>query len=189
MRTEPFEYVKQVSFPDTAGGHRFVPRLWAKAKINHILELIETHGESSELVDQVIALSLRFNILTKYTAFYADPDEDDPDDDATSVNEENSALPDAFSLSQNYPNPFNPRTVIPFELPAGQNSYHVTIKIYDSLGRLVRILISDHMGPGKYEVIWDGRDNESKPVPSGVYFYRIEAGTKYVNTMKMILMR
>ncbi|MEJ2052914.1 MAG: VIT domain-containing protein [Calditrichaceae bacterium] len=189
MRAKPFEYLKQVSFPDTTGGHRFVPRLWAKAKINHIMELIETYGESQELVDQVTEISLRFNILTKYTAFYSDPDEDDSDDDATYVDKDEKNLPKEFQLDQNYPNPFNPNTNIPFQLPDGETSYHVKIRIYDALGKLVRTLVDDQFVPGSYKVSWDSRDNNGFPAPSGIYFYRIEIGNKYVNTMKMILMR
>ena len=189
MRAEPFEYISEISFPDSTGGHRFIPRLWAKAKINHILELIDTYGESDELINQIIELSLRFQILTKYTAFYSDPDEDDSDDDATVTIDNNNKLPKTFKLNQNYPNPFNPNTIIPYQLPAGENSYHVVIKIYDSLGRLVRTLVNGLQVSGTYKVTWDSRNDQGELVPSGIYFYRIEAGNNYTDTMKMVLLR
>ena len=65
-----------------------MPRLWAKAKINHLMDLIAAYGETDELVDQVIDLSLRFQVLTKYTAFYIDPDEHPTDVEEESVHPE-----------------------------------------------------------------------------------------------------
>ena len=189
MRAEPFQNMSFISFPDTMGGHRFVPRLWAKAKINHILDLIEIYGESDELVNQIIEISLRFQILTKYTAFYSDPDEDDTGDDWTNTIEDENGLPKSFALEQNYPNPFNPKTIIPYQLPAGENVYQVVLKIYDSLGRLVRVLVNELQMPGTYKVTWDSRNDKGVPVPSGIYFYRIEAGENFVETMKMVLLR
>ncbi|MEJ2545348.1 MAG: VIT domain-containing protein [Calditrichaceae bacterium] len=189
MRNEPFEFAEMVDFPDTTGGHRFVPRLWAKSKIDHLLDLIEIYGENDEFVNQIIELSLRFQILTKYTAFYSDPDEDDPDDDATDIADEDKTVLKTFSLEQNYPNPFNPKTVIPYQLPDGENAYHVIIKIYDSLGRLVRVLVNESQGPGQYRVTWNSRNDNGELVPSGIYFYRIEAGDQFVKSMKMVLLR
>ena len=189
LRTDAFEYIKTIDFPDTVGGHRFVPRLWAKAKINHILALIDTYGESEELVDQITELSLRFQILTKYTAFYSDPDEDDSDDDTTVDIDENDENPKSFQLAQNFPNPFNPTTTISYQLPSGSIDYHVIIKIYDSLGRLVRVLVNETQMPGNYHVEWDSRNDRGELIPSGIYFYRIEAGNTYSETMKMVLLR
>ncbi|MDZ7377116.1 MAG: T9SS type A sorting domain-containing protein, partial [candidate division KSB1 bacterium] len=169
-----------IAFLDSAGGHRAVPRLWAQAKIQYLLEQIEIYGEVKELVNQIIDLSIRFGVLTPYTAFYADP---------TKVNENQFVLqPKDFVLDQNYPNPFNPTTTISYRLPGGQEKYFVTLKIYDALGRLIKVLVEANQAPGVYRVTWDGTDMNGRAVASGIYFYTIEAGT-FRQTKKMVLMR
>jgi Ca-activated chloride channel homolog len=179
-------YVQTVNFSDTVGGHRFVPRLWAKSKIDYILRYIEAYGESEELVNQITDLSLRFQILTPYTAMYVDPTDPGTGDNTAVDNKEDR--PKNFVLEQNYPNPFNPTTNIRYSLPDGQSTYHVTIKIYDMLGRLVRVLTDVYQDAGNYTVIWDSKDLSGHSVPSGTYFYTIEAGS-FRETRKMILLR
>ena len=76
--------------------------------------------------------------------------------------------PTSFRLHQNYPNPFNPSTAITYDVPEPAD---VKITVFDALGRLVEVLGTRHLAPGTYTVTWDARD-----VPSGVYFYRLEAG-------------
>lgn len=88
--------------------------------------------------------------------------------------------PSSFLLHQNYPNPFNPNTVITYELPA---TAQVSLKVYDVLGREVATLVSDRQSAGRYEVKWD-----ASGLPSGVYFYRLSAGT-FVHVKKMLLMK
>ncbi len=85
------------------------------------------------------------------------------------------------NLFQNYPNPFNPTTKIKFDIPAGTSGTggrQVRLVIYDALGRGVSTLIDSELKPGSYETDWD-----SINFPSGVYFYRLEAGT-FVSTKK-----
>jgi hypothetical protein len=77
-------------------------------------------------------------------------------------------LPVEFSLVQNYPNPFNASTTIEFKLPEAAD---VSIQIYDILGRNIETLISGSQSAGNHSVVWHA-DNQ----PSGVYFYRINAG-------------
>lgn len=180
-RNETVEFTQIINFSDTLGGHRFVPRLWAKEKIDHLLNLIKSYGESQELIDQIVALSLQFQILTPYTAMYSDPDED-----PTSVKEE--SIPEAFSLAQNYPNPFNPSTTIAYELPANNGDYHVIIKIYNTLGELVKVLFSGYQKAGHHELSWNGKGTNGFELPSGIYIYTIEAG-KFNASRKMILLK
>ncbi|MBU0473960.1 MAG: VWA domain-containing protein [Bacteroidetes bacterium] len=174
--SESIEFTKTLNFSDSSG-YRFVPRLWAKSKINHLLDLIDINGESDELIDQIIELSLRFQILTKYTAFYVDPE-----DDFTDI-ESNDLFPTEFTVEQNYPNPFNPTTYINYALPKGVDNYHVVIKIYDILGRLVKVLVDANQQPGSYKVQFD-----ASGLGSGIYFYTVNAG-QFSATKKMILMR
>jgi hypothetical protein len=91
-----------------------------------------------------------------------------------------NTLPFECSLSQNYPNPFNPTTVVSYQLPVVS---HVTLSIYDIIGRDVATLVNEVKEPGKYSVQWEATD-----VASGVYFLRMNAGT-FVSTKKMILLR
>jgi hypothetical protein len=90
-----------------------------------------------------------------------------------------------FYLAQNVPNPFNPVTTIRFGLPVSSS---VSLRIYDTAGRLIRVLVDDQRGAGRYEAIWDGLDRAGRPVASGVYFYRLATNT-FVEDKKMILLR
>jgi hypothetical protein len=79
-------------------------------------------------------------------------------------------VPRMFALAQNYPNPFNPTTVISYQLPA---SSHVTLKVYDLLGREVAMLVNEKKDAGTYTVRWN-----ASGFSSGIYFYRLEANEK-----------
>ncbi len=94
-------------------------------------------------------------------------------------------LPQEFSLSQNYPNPFNPTTVIKYALPTKQ---HVVLRIYNLLGQVVTTLVDDHQRAGYYQVRWNGKNSRGKNIASGVYFYRIKAGS-FVRTRKLLLLK
>jgi flagellar hook assembly protein FlgD len=85
-----------------------------------------------------------------------------------------------LSLEQNLPNPFNPTTTINFSLPRQQ---HVTIAIYDILGRRVAILVDKRYERGRHSVVW----NASK-VPSGIYIYVMTTATSTL-TKKMVLIK
>ena len=93
--------------------------------------------------------------------------------------------PEKNYLAQNYPNPFNPLTQIVFGLaePA-----HVSLRVYNAAGQLVRVLIDEELSAARYEKNWDGRDGAGRPVSSGLYFYRLEAGS-FIETRKMVLLR
>jgi len=95
-------------------------------------------------------------------------------------------VPAAFDLAQNFPNPFNPETVIRYSLPEAAT---VTLEIYNMLGQKVRTLV-DHTQQAAdfYSLNWNGRDDNGKALASGMYLYRLTAGS-YVNTRKMVLMK
>ena len=95
------------------------------------------------------------------------------------------ALPKEFATDQNYPNPFNPSTSIKFALPKDAD---VQLKVYDLLGREVRTLVNNDVKAGRHEVVWDGRSEAGTQVASGVYLYRITAGT-FVAVMKMMMLK
>jgi len=89
-------------------------------------------------------------------------------------------LPKSYALSQNYPNPFNPSTTIAFALPSRS---FVTLKIYDMLGREVAVLASEELAAGNYTRQW-----YAASLSSGIYFYRLEAGS-FIQTKKLILLK
>lgn len=98
----------------------------------------------------------------------------------TNVATEDADVPSRFVLDQNYPNPFNPQTTIRYEVGAvGQ----VTLEVFDVLGRRVATLVDGQQTPGAYTVTFDAAN-----LPSGLYLYRLEAGSK-VHTKKMMLLK
>ena len=107
-------------------------------------------------------------------------------EDSSNIHIENEGQhPTAFALLQNYPNPFNPTTTLRYDIP--ENS-HVTITIYDMLGRQVKTLINQTQDSGFKSVIWDATNDYGKPVSAGVYLYQIQAG-EFVQTRKMVLLK
>ena len=94
-------------------------------------------------------------------------------------------IPAAFALNQNYPNPFNGRTEISFDLPEHSD---VEIFIYDIAGRLVRGYEMVALSAGYHSIVWDGRDNSSGEVASGVYLYKLRAG-EFSNAKKMLYLK
>jgi photosystem II stability/assembly factor-like uncharacterized protein len=98
----------------------------------------------------------------------------------TSVPVASSTIPTEFTLEQNYPNPFNPSTVISFSLP---ESDVVTLKVFNILGEEIALLVSERLAAGNHRVEWRPQD-----VPSGVYLYRMEAGS-FVQTRKLAFIK
>ena len=99
--------------------------------------------------------------------------------DPTDVQIENP-LPDKFILNQNYPNPFNPSTIISFSLP---NTNLVTLKVFNPLGQEVATLYKNILSAGLHQFTFNANG-----LPSGVYFYRIDAGS-FTQTKKMMLLK
>ncbi|MBN1999219.1 T9SS type A sorting domain-containing protein, partial [candidate division KSB1 bacterium] len=101
------------------------------------------------------------------------------------VGVEYNAIPLSYALHQNHPNPFNPSTRIRYELP---ESGYVSIRVYDTGGRLVRTLVAEQKTAGVYFVTWDRSNESGMPVPSGIYFYRMTAG-EFSQTRKMTVIK
>lgn len=93
--------------------------------------------------------------------------------------------PSTFELDQNYPNPFNPTTQIRYQL---SKASHVSIKVYNILGEFVTTLVDNNEMPGYHSVQWNGLNSNGSHVSSGIYLYRMIAGS-YTKTMKMILLK
>ena len=95
------------------------------------------------------------------------------------------ATPAAVALGQNHPNPFNPKTTIGFALPAASR---VALDIYSASGQHVARLLDGYLPAGMQQVVWNGTDDAGRSVGSGVYFYRLQAGT-WTETKKMMLLK
>jgi len=86
--------------------------------------------------------------------------------------------PEQVILTGNYPNPFNPSTTITFTLPA---TGHTTLDVYSMTGQKIRTLVADTLPAGNHEILWDGADENSLAVSSGVYFARLRYGDVRLN--------
>jgi lysophospholipase L1-like esterase len=100
--------------------------------------------------------------------------------DITTVGINSIKTIDGYVLGQNYPNPFNPATIISFRFPS--HSF-VSLKVFDTLGREVSTLLSEQLSAGTYSRQWDATG-----LASGVYFYRLQAGS-FIETKKLVLLR
>lgn len=104
---------------------------------------------------------------------------------ASAVPDNSKSLPEDIRLEGNYPNPFNPCTQIRFSLPG---NLHIKLTIYNALGQKLAQIAEGEFTAGEHQIDWKGMDQYGNTVPSGLYFYRLEAGDK-IQTRKMILMR
>ncbi len=104
---------------------------------------------------------------------------------AADVRQSESQTITSYKLFGNFPNPFNPTTQIKYQLP-GQTK--VRLSVYDILGREVRVLVNNVQSRGVYRVTWDGKDAHGRPLSSGIYFYRIKAGS-FEAMHKMLLVK
>lgn len=105
-------------------------------------------------------------------------------DSTTSIND-NEILPTNIKLYQNYPNPFNPSTGIKFMI---NKSETVSIKVYNILGKEIKLLLEENLPTGEHTIRWDGKDNESNILPGGVYFIQMKVGN-YRQTIKSVLLK
>jgi hypothetical protein len=99
-------------------------------------------------------------------------------------------VPSSFTLYQNYPNPFNPDTRIEFDIKheGGGRIENVKLDIYNILGQHVKTLVDYAVTAGHHSVGWDARDNDGRPVSTGIYLYRLQVGDK-AQTRKMLLLK
>jgi hypothetical protein len=101
-------------------------------------------------------------------------------------------IPQEYALAQNYPNPFNPATSIRYQLPVDSR---VTLKIFNVVGQEIKTLVNGAQSAGYKSVRWNGTDNAMAAVPSGLYFYRLEAADaanpdhSFTQVKKMMLLK
>ena len=174
------EYDYPIFLTDTTNNqYQFLTKVWVKLKIEKLLIdyylLDQSSEEADTLKEQIIKISQSYGVISPFTSFsnpggspYSDPSSVSESDKTNSSN-----LLQQYKLLGNYPNPFNPSTMIKFKV----NIHYVDLvrmKIYNTLGHLVKILTLNISGPGIYEFKWDGTSQSGNLLPSGTYFYLIE---------------
>ncbi|HEX3072380.1 MAG TPA: T9SS type A sorting domain-containing protein, partial [Ignavibacteriales bacterium] len=141
-------------------------------------------GDSLNLSNTTDTLDLKPGEFRLYTSVKLDgPADEELLIGIESIDDGN--VPEEYALSQNYPNPFNPVTAIRFTMP---KSGAVTLKIYNILGQEIKTLIDKEFTAGSYEARWNGDTNFGDKAASGVYIYRLEAGS-FKATKKMLLLK
>ena len=103
----------------------------------------------------------------------------------TGIAEKGTTVPSNLQLLQNYPNPFNPVTMIEYKVSTASS---VTLDVYNTIGHKVRSLVNANQTAGDYRVTWNGQDDAGNQLPSGIYFYRLQAGQQ-VEMKKMTMMK
>lgn len=176
-------YDFNLEFSENINEYKFAESIWAKMKIDELERDIEIYGETEEKKQELIDLSLKYNIRCRYTAYIADYH----DIDITRV-EEVPVLPDSYILG-NYPNPFNPTTTIRFYISNNDAGSVKLIRIYNSIGQLVRVIDITNFSPGWNEVVFNGRDQFGAQLSSGIYFVQFISGGRVFNTIKMNLLK
>ncbi len=161
-----------------------VSRYWAALHIRQLLDQLAEVTDSTEIKEAVIRLSEKYMILTPFTAFIIYREPDDPGGELATGE---LAVPEIMQLQQNYPNPFNPSTSIRFFLPHRGAGGDGALRVYDVLGRLVRVLAENLGAAGWHTLQWDGRDNAGRAVSSGTYLCVLSfGGEQRVITMTLL---
>jgi len=96
-----------------------------------------------------------------------------------------SLIPQSFALNQNYPNPFNPITYIQYSVPQFE---FITIKLININGQKIKTIVNRSLQPGNYEISWDGTNHSGISVPSGIYFYKMNA-SNFISVRKLVLLK
>jgi len=140
---------------------------------------VEGHGTTTEIqnyqfideISDIQATSLSYRLKQiDYDGSY----------EYSEVVEVTNIAPTDFVIQQNYPNPFNPVTTISYSLPI---KAQVELFIYNTLGESIKRLVNEEKEAGRYSVEFN-----ATALPSGIYFYRLQAGS-FVETKKMVLMK
>ncbi|NQT61817.1 MAG: VWA domain-containing protein [Candidatus Marinimicrobia bacterium] len=158
--------------------------LWAKQAIDNLEQGIEVLGETPARKDSLIALSLRYQMRCRYTAYFADYEFENP----TIVDDTHPVLPNS-TLVKAYPNPFNPVTTFQIQIGEGESSTPLVLNIYDIRGRLIYSIDLSGLAPGTHQISWFARGINGSQLASGVYFAVLESGNFQGKPLKVLLLR
>lgn len=183
-------YNFRLDFSDTAERFKFVRSLWAKEMIDALEWEIEIYEETEALKQQLIDLSLQYNIRCRYTAYIADyQTEDDYTPIEVNVDEPLAAMPATSCLVGNFPNPFNPSTTIRLFIEEQAAGKVKLLKVFDILGRLVAVIDVSQFAAGWHEVKFTGKDLFGADLPSGIYFVRLQVQNQLSGALRICLIR
>lgn len=167
---------------DSVATFSFLPKLWAKQKIEKLLVdyyLLDPNSSAAlELKQEIISISVAYGVICVFTEFSG----------GTGTDEDIQPTPAAqIKLLGNFPNPFGRGTSIRFNVLADLKG-PALIKIYNVKGELVKVLAVNVRGKGVHELFWDGTDQLGKLLTSGTYCYTISCGST-VLAGKMTLLK
>jgi len=100
------------------------------------------------------------------------------------INTVSAEIPESLELYQNYPNPFNPETKIRFDIPESASGKNIKVRVYDSEGKEVAVLVNEVLKAGVYETKFNGKD-----LSSGAYFYAVYVGGILKKANRMMLVK
>jgi Ca-activated chloride channel homolog len=168
---------------DSVATYSFLPKLWAKQKIEKLLidyYLLDPNSSAAlELKQDIIAISVAYGVICVFTQFSG----------GTGIDEEaENPVPQAeLALLGNFPNPFSPQTAIRFNVLKDIKAPAI-LRIYNIRGELVKVLGLSTHGKGSYELLWDGTDQKGNSLASGMYCYTISCGDTVLSG-KMTLLK
>lgn len=170
----PAQMTRDVNFDGMLTSWKQVAAYWAAKRIDDLLDQIKRFGETTELKNSVINLSIQHQVLSPYTAFLVL--ETNPVDPPTDV-EATRVVPESPRFVSIHPVPFSMSrhgvVILEFDMPS--ESY-VTLEIRDVLGRLVRRVFQGDRIPGRHVIRWDGRGESAAFVSTGLYYVTLRAG-------------
>lgn len=189
----PMAFDALLDYSAVSSTHRFAASIWAKERIDALEREVDVYSETEVLKQELIDLSLSYNIRCRYTAYIADyatlPGDNDagPWGGAASV-VETIQHPTSCLLSC-FPNPFNPETTIRFLISEADAEAGVKfIKVYNALGQLVALYDISGMRAGVYMFRLKAVNFRGEPLPSGVYFVRLVVGAK-ISTIRVSVVK
>jgi len=181
------QYGFPLEFSDDTTSWAIPAYLWAKEAISNLDQEIDIYGETDALKDSSVALSLRYQIRCRYTAYFADYES--VFDPPTGTGEELVILPEASYLARAYPNPFNPMTTIDIFIGEDLQSVSKFLNIYDLRGRLIAQIDLTNLGIGLHHISWLAQNMLGQDLPSGVYFAVLESSQFHGKPLKLLLLR
>jgi Ca-activated chloride channel family protein len=172
-------------------GEDAIEKMWVSSYINSL----ESGSISNPVINEILNLSKKHSILSRYTAFLALEDEssicqscyyDDGKPIGTTDLEENKEIPTDFSLSA-YPNPFNSQVTITIKLPINMLNKNFTFRIYNILGQVVKTFQVTNV-TNMIRLFWDGRNDDGEQMSSGIYIFTASA-PNFTKSLKLMYMK